>query len=99
MGRKTGAALWGSSGNGGRPLLERIFRLRGVLRWERQGDRDFRAHAVRVNIDSAVEMANALSHPRDPYPRTLRANSIQLFCLYSLALILNFQRNPVGTAR
>src|SRR5258708_23822967 len=79
-------------------FLEYILWLRNPGRRDRQHDRDFRTPAIRMNIHTAFEMADTLSHSRDPYAGTLRVNSVHLFGWYSCALILNFHDNTLVIA-
>src|SRR5258708_13448305 len=74
-------------------FLEYILWLRNPGRRDRQHDRDFRTPAIRMNIHTAFEMADTLSHSRDPYAGALRVHSVHLFGLYSRPLLLTSHHN------
>src|SRR5882762_8463505 len=88
----------GSSSNTEFLFLEYILWLRNSGRRDRQRDRDFRTPAIRMNIHTAFEMADTLSHSRDPHAGTLCVNSVHLFGWYPCALILNLQDNTLVIA-
>src|SRR5208282_3714859 len=54
---------------------------------------------IRFHLHMTAEVAHPLAHTSDANAGALRLNFRQLFCRYSLPLILDFESDTVGIAR